>query len=87
MDWLFSWKADQEVGELGSLPLFFAYFICWACNLCIFQDKFILHEVVAGLVSKLANEFKSEPKNLKQRKPIIPPLIKGIPWGFFDGAS
>jgi hypothetical protein len=86
-DWLKIWKGDHVRRELGSLPLFFLYFICWSCNLCIFHKNFIPPEVVAGMVSKISYEFKSEHKIHKQRKPIMPPLTKGVPSSYFDGAS
>jgi hypothetical protein len=52
-----------------------------------FKRISFLLEVVAGLVSNISSEFKSEHKIPKQRKPIMPPLIEGVPWGYFNGAS
>jgi hypothetical protein len=62
------------------------YFIWWAHNECIFQDKFILTPTTTALVVKLSSEFKCEIKVPKQRPTISLEIDKQIPWGFFDGA-
>lgn len=49
-------------------------------------SRFMSPVIVAGLVSKLAQEFKYEQKSPNIKKPIMPPFDRGIPWGFFDGA-
>jgi hypothetical protein len=38
--------------------MFFVYLVWWDQNVNIFQDRFILPELVAGLVNKLAVEFR-----------------------------
>jgi hypothetical protein len=42
---------------------------------------------VVGLVVNLANEFRSEPKANKRRMLVMPELMEGLMWGFYDGTS
>jgi hypothetical protein len=64
--------------------MFLSIFHLLGAKFVIFQDKFIPPEVVVGVVIKITNDFKSEPKNHKKHKPVMPTLIEGNPWGFFD---
>jgi ribonuclease HI len=52
----------------------------------IFQDKAI-HAEVVGLIFNMSSEFRNKQKKVKVRVPIMPDLMEGIPWGFFDGTS
>jgi hypothetical protein len=67
-------------------PFFFVYFLWWARNCAIFQNTFIPFEVVAGLVIKLVGEHKPAQKVKKPRIPVMPSILDGVSWSFFDRA-
>jgi hypothetical protein len=68
-------------------PCNLVYGIWWASNSSIFQNADIPPEISAGLIVKLTQEYKMEPKLKNPRAPVMPQLDSNIPWAFFDGAS
>jgi hypothetical protein len=58
----------------------------WVCKSIIFRNEYNPPEVTTGFIIKITKEFVVEPKEKKQRVPIIPELDLDIPWGFFDGS-
>jgi ribonuclease HI len=82
-----NWLADKVVKLFKGFPCIFVNSIWWAHNSGIFKDEALPSEVVAGLVLKIAKEFKLEVKEKKSRIPIMPDLLAGVSWGFFDSAS
>jgi hypothetical protein len=60
--------------------------IWWARNSTIFKGKWIAPEVIATITLNQAPDFKDDPKESKQRTPILPTLDYEILWGYFDGA-
>jgi hypothetical protein len=85
-EWLFDWKQSQSASSFGFVSGIFVYFIWWAKNSAIFQNIVLILELVAGLISKMASDFKNKLKKIKVRNLVMPKVKDGIPWGFFDGA-
>jgi hypothetical protein len=50
----------------------------WERNRVIFQNLYILVEVVAGLIVKLAGENKSNYKCKNIRNPMMSQLLEGV---------
>jgi hypothetical protein len=75
--------SNASVVCYGYLPRFFIYFIWWAHNLNILQDKINLVELVSNLIENMTHEFKCEPKRSIPFNPSMPTLDVDIPWSFF----
>jgi hypothetical protein len=76
---------DKDSQEHTSIPFFFIYFIWWSRNSFVFNDISIPSEEVAGLIVKLTGKYKVNIKEKKIKTPIIPQIVEGVPWVFFDG--
>jgi hypothetical protein len=67
--------------------LFVVYFVWWARNSSIFQNKFIPDEAINGLISKLSRKHLHKEKAPKPRIVEALQINKEVPWSYFDEAS